>query len=189
MRPSSSSSHPLSPLDDEADGGVGVPQRVDDRSALDVPAVHVVHAQNAIVHPVEEEKRSRDRELVFRLLQNLHSLELSIQEAPFVDGGDVDGLLSRGAVDVVAATTQVQAQVLGGPKTVLPPYKMYILSLSGSVVQKAPVSYSPCPSRCSPSPTPAGRSRWRSRASGSDHQENAGEKPIERPSPLPRAFL
>ena len=40
----------LSPLDEEADGGIRVPERLEDGRALDVAAVDVVHPQDAVVH-------------------------------------------------------------------------------------------------------------------------------------------
>ena len=40
----------LPPLDEEADGRVGVPEGLEDGRALDVAAVDVVHAQDAVVH-------------------------------------------------------------------------------------------------------------------------------------------
>jgi len=80
--------------DEQADGGMGVAQRVQHQTTFNVSAVHVVDAKDAIV-----------------------DLQLAVQEGALADGGDVDGLVTAGYV--VTTSSQVQAQIFSGAKAIL----------------------------------------------------------------------
>ena len=49
----------------------------------------------------------------------MHSLELSAEEAPFADRGDVDGSVAQGTVEVIPASAEVKAEVIARAHPVL----------------------------------------------------------------------